>query len=121
MTFSWEVRVLSLEAGGFRGPRVWYTNGEANIAYASTAHDSGRLSMPVLFVNGGWELICSIKGNEQGNPLLQACTNLTLVSRPVSHWLPQERSRGTRQGDSNVVKSIQSGAMLRPSQRFEER
>lgn len=48
--------------------------------------------MPVLFVNGDWDLICSIEGNAQGDPMRQTCTSLTLTSLPAGHWLPQERS-----------------------------
>ncbi|MGN6324993.1 alpha/beta fold hydrolase [Pseudolysinimonas sp.] len=77
---------------GFRGPCSWYLNDEANAAYAATAPDGGRLSIPVLFVNGAWDLICSIDGNAQGDPMRRSCSDLTVADLPGGHWLPLERS-----------------------------
>lgn len=76
---------------GFRGPCAWYTNDDANRAYAAAAPGRGRLAMPVLFVNGSWDLICSIEGNAQGDPMRAACADLTVTSLPAGHWLPLER------------------------------
>ncbi len=44
-------------------------NDDANIAFAREAPDGGRLSQPVLFVNGDWDVICSIVGTRQGDPM----------------------------------------------------
>ncbi len=60
------------------------------MAYARTARDGGRLSQPVLFVNGDYDQICSITGNRQGDPMRAACAALTVVSMPAGHWLPLE-------------------------------
>ncbi len=76
---------------GFRPPSAWYTNDDANIAYALKAPDEGRLRQPVLFVNGEWDAICTITGNRQGEPMRAACANLTVTSVPAGHWLPLER------------------------------
>lgn len=76
---------------GFRGPSAWYTNDDANAAYAATAVDDGRLTMPVLFVNGAWDAICNVVGNHQGDPMRAACSDLTETSIPAGHWLPLER------------------------------
>jgi len=83
--------VQSFKAHGFRPPCAWYLNGDANIAYARKAPHGGRLSQPVLFVNGGWDGICSITGNRQGDPMRAACADLTVTSIPAGHWLPLER------------------------------
>jgi pimeloyl-ACP methyl ester carboxylesterase len=76
---------------GFASSCAWYTNDDANIAYAREAPDGGRLSQPVLFVNGEWDVICTITGNRQGDPMLAACSDLTVASVPAGHWLPLER------------------------------
>ena len=47
--------------------------------------------MPVLFVNGDFDQICSITANRQGDPMRAACPNLILKSMPAGHWLPLER------------------------------
>ncbi|WP_431233643.1 alpha/beta fold hydrolase [Mycolicibacterium psychrotolerans] len=85
-----DVLVQAFEAHGFRGPCAWYTNDDANIAYALTAPNGGRLSQPVLFVNGEWDPICSITGNRQGDPMRAACVDLTVTNLTGGHWLPVE-------------------------------
>ena len=86
-----DVLVKAFKAQGFRPPSAWYTNDDANIAYAREAPNGGRLSQPVLFVNGEWDAICSITGNRQGDPMRAACADLTVVRVPAGHWLPLER------------------------------
>jgi pimeloyl-ACP methyl ester carboxylesterase len=86
-----DVLVSAFAAHGFRGPCAWYTNDDANIAYAREAPHGGRLSQPVLFVNGEWDAICSIAGNHQGDPMRAACADLSVASLPSGHWLPLER------------------------------
>ncbi|WP_202807776.1 alpha/beta hydrolase [Mycolicibacterium aromaticivorans] len=82
--------VQAFETRGFRGSCAWYTNDEANIAYARGAPDGGRLSQPVLFVNGEWDPICSITGNRQGEPMRAACARLAVTRLAGGHWLPVE-------------------------------
>ncbi len=81
----------AFKAHGFRPSCAWYLNDGANIAYADRAADGGRLSQPVLFVNGDYDQICSIIGNRQGEPMQAACRDLTVTSLPAGHWLPLER------------------------------
>lgn len=83
--------VEAFTAHGFRGPSAWYVNDDANIAYARTAPDAGCLSLPVLFVNGDWDVICSITGNRLGDPMRVACKDLTVTNLLAGHWLPVER------------------------------
>jgi pimeloyl-ACP methyl ester carboxylesterase len=82
--------VASFETRGFRPACAWYLNDDANIAYARKAPDGGRLSQPVLFVNGEYDQICSITGNRQGDPMRAACADLTVTTMPAGHWLPLE-------------------------------
>ena len=86
-----DVLVQAFEAHGFRAPCAWYLNDDANIAYARRAPDGGRLSQPVLFVNGDFDQINSINGNHLGDLMRAACTDLTVTSLPAAHWLPLER------------------------------
>ena len=86
-----DVLVQSFNARGFRPSCAWYLNDDAAIAYARTAPDGGRLSRPVLFVNGDFDQICTIIGNRQGDPMRAACADLTVTSMPTGHWLPLER------------------------------
>lgn len=81
----------AIEVHGFRPGCAWYLNDDANIAYAGRAPDGGRLSQPVLFVNGDFDQICTINGNRQGDPMRAACPDLTVTSMPSGHWLPLER------------------------------
>ncbi|MET9255849.1 MFS transporter [Streptomyces sp. NPDC003717] len=83
--------VRAFKAHGFRGPSAWYTNDAANTAYARTAPDDGRLTQPVLFVNGDWDAICTITNNHQGAPMRATCPDLTITHLPAGHWLPLER------------------------------
>ncbi len=85
-----DVLVRAFKANGFRPACAWYLNDDANIAYARTAPDGGRLSQPVLFVNGDFDQICSITGNRQGEPMRAACADLAVTSMPAGHWLPLE-------------------------------
>ena len=86
-----DILVRSLEAHGFGPSCAWYLNDDADIAFARKAPDDGRLSQPVLFVNGDFDQVCTITGNRQGDPMRAACANLTETSLPSGHWLPLER------------------------------
>jgi pimeloyl-ACP methyl ester carboxylesterase/predicted MFS family arabinose efflux permease len=83
--------VQAFKTNGFGPPCAWYTNDSANIAYAREAPNGGRLTQPVLFVNGEWDAICNITGNRQGDPMRAACEDLTVANVPSGHWLPLER------------------------------
>lgn len=86
-----DVLVRSFEAYGFRGPCAWYLNDDANIAYARKAPDGGRISRPVLFINGEFDLMNSINGNRLGDPMRASCSDLTIKHLFGAHWLPVER------------------------------
>ncbi|CAN5335555.1 hypothetical protein BH11ACT4_BH11ACT4_13230 [soil metagenome] len=83
--------VRAFSKRGFRASSAWYLNDDANIAYAQDARDYGNLALPVLFVNGDWDVICSIKADRQGEPMFASCVELTVRSLPAGHWLPLER------------------------------
>lgn len=76
---------------GFRPPCAWYLNDEANTAYAAKAPNDGRLTMPVLFVNGTYDQMNTIQGNRLGDPMRAACADLTVTHLHGAHWLLLER------------------------------
>ena len=86
-----EALVRAFEAHGFRHPCAWYLNDDAAVAYAREAPHAGRLSSPVLFINGDFDQVCTIVDNSQGDPMRAACPDLTVMSVPAGHWLPLER------------------------------
>jgi pimeloyl-ACP methyl ester carboxylesterase len=85
-----DVLVKAFKSHGFRPACAWYLNDDANIAYAREAPNLGRLTIPVLFVNGDFDQICNITGNRQGEPMRSVCADLTVTSLPAGHWLPVE-------------------------------
>ncbi len=84
------VLVQAFNAHGFRAPCAWYLNDDANIGYARKAPNCGRISQPVLFVNGDLDQINTINGNRSGDPMRAVCADLTVTSLPGAHWLPLE-------------------------------
>ncbi|MCJ2048419.1 alpha/beta hydrolase [Methylobacterium sp. J-070] len=84
--------VRAFKITGFHPPCAWYLNDDAAVAYARQAPDHGRLSQPVLFIDGHFDQVCTIAGNRQGDPMRAACSDLTVVSLPAGHWLPLERA-----------------------------
>ena len=83
--------VDAFDAHGFRPPCAWYLNDAANIAYARRAPNGGRISLPVLFVNGEYDQINTINGNRYGEPMRAACADLATANLLGAHWLPLER------------------------------
>jgi pimeloyl-ACP methyl ester carboxylesterase len=77
---------------GFRGAGAWYMNDQTNTAYAETAPDGGRLNLPVLFLNGLWDPICDVSRSPLGQPMRDACADLTITNLNGGHWLMLERS-----------------------------
>lgn len=101
--------VRSFEAHGFRAPCAWYLNDIANIEYAHRAPNGGLLSLPVLFVNGDYDQMNTIKGNRLGDPMRAACADLTVTSLPGGHWLPVECKRELVEAISNWLRSRRLG------------
>lgn len=86
-----DLLVAGFESHGFAPSCAWYINDDANTDFARRAPHDGRLWQPVLFVNGEWDLICTITDNHQGDPMREACSDLTIVNINAGHWLPLER------------------------------
>lgn len=85
-----EALVESFENHGFRPPCCWYMNDDDNIAFAKEAPKGGKLSQPVLFVNGIYDQMNTIDNNDLGNPMRATCDDLNVANLPGAHWLPLE-------------------------------
>jgi pimeloyl-ACP methyl ester carboxylesterase len=85
-----ETLVQEFHADGFRAANSWYLNDVANISYAATARENGRLRQPVLYVGGEWDTICDVTRSRVGEPMRKSCRDLSLVNLPAGHWVPLE-------------------------------
>jgi pimeloyl-ACP methyl ester carboxylesterase len=66
-------------------------NHKRNAAYAATALNQGRLSMPVLFRGGANEPTCMTTGGSRlAEPMRQYCDDLTEVTVQSGHSMAQE-------------------------------
>jgi pimeloyl-ACP methyl ester carboxylesterase len=65
-------------------------NHARNIAYAETAPDRGRLSMPVLFLHGAYDYTCETIDSRLAEPMRAHCADLTEVVVESGHWMAQE-------------------------------
>jgi pimeloyl-ACP methyl ester carboxylesterase len=90
---------------GFRPGNSWYLNDTANVAYAQSAPDGGRLRQPVLFLNGEFDGICDITRSRLGEPMRRTCQELTVINLLGGHWLPLERKADVVQGIRSWLKS----------------
>jgi pimeloyl-ACP methyl ester carboxylesterase len=83
--------VAAFKKTGFRPANSYYLNDDANIAYAKTAVNNGKLSVPVLYVNDEYEPFSNINLSKVGDPMRKACSNLTVIDQPSGHWVTLER------------------------------
>jgi len=83
--------VEAFRAHGFRPVNAWYLNDTANIAYINAAPDGGRLTQPVLYINGDRDPICDINRSRLGEPMRRACHDLSVTGLRAGHWAPLER------------------------------
>jgi pimeloyl-ACP methyl ester carboxylesterase len=83
--------VSAFKITGFRPANSWYVNDDVNMAYATTAPNSGHLHQPVLFVNGTLDTISNIDLSRAGDPMRAACKHLSVANLVSGHWLPPER------------------------------
>jgi len=83
--------VEAFTATGFRGAGAWYVNDDANLAYARTAPDGGKLRMPVLFVHAAWDPVCDTVTGRLAEPMRADCADLTEVTVDSGHDVVLER------------------------------
>lgn len=101
----WYALLKAFRLTGFRPGNSWYLNDAANVAYAHSASDSGRLRQPVLFINGDWDGICDITRTRLGDPMRETCPNLTVTNLHGGHWLPLERKAETIEAVGSWLKA----------------
>ena len=63
------------------------------------------MSQPVLFVNGDYDQMNTIKENRLGDPMRAACQKLTVTSLSGAHWLPLERKAELSQAIGDWLKA----------------
>jgi pimeloyl-ACP methyl ester carboxylesterase len=97
--------VGAFRATGFGPGNSWYLNDTANIAYAQSAPDGGRLRQPVLFLNGEFDGICDITRSRLGEPMRCACEDLSVTNLSAGHWLPLECKAEVIQGIRSWLKT----------------
>ena len=83
--------VSALERNGFFGPNSWYMNFDRNLAYAAQAKNSGKLTLPVLFLHADYDYTCETVSSRLAEPMRQDCADLTEVIVPSGHWMAQEK------------------------------
>jgi pimeloyl-ACP methyl ester carboxylesterase len=81
----------ALEGNGFFGPDSWYMNADRNMAYARTAPEPDRLSLPVLFLHGAYDYTCETIDSRLVEPMRRCCPDLTEVVVQSGHWMAQEK------------------------------
>ncbi len=86
-----EAYTAALTRNGFFGPDAWYMNNDANDVYAKTAKNGGKLSMPVLFLHGAYDVTCETMTSRFPEPMRRDCSDLTEVVVKSGHWMAQER------------------------------
>lgn len=75
---------------GFGGPNAWYLNSAANVAFASTAPNEGRISLPALFIHSALDLTCATMGTRLAQPMLAKCDDLNEQTIEAGHHLMLE-------------------------------
>lgn len=76
---------------GFAAPTDYYRNHEANRLYSDTSLKSGRLDMPVLYIEAFYDLVADTSVSRLAEPMRQYCTDLTEKSIDAGHWVLLER------------------------------
>ena len=101
-----DVLVAAFKKTGFRPCNSYYLNNDANIAYAKTSLNNGKLSLPVLYVNDEYEPFSNINLSKVGDPMRQFCSDLTVIDQPSGHWVTLERK-------AELTKTISSWLKLK--------
>ena len=81
----------ALQRNGWFGPDSYYMNHERNAAYAASAVNRGRLSMPVLFIAAQYDYVCETINSTLAEPMRRACDDLSEAVIFSGHWMAQEK------------------------------
>ena len=88
----------ALSRTGFFGPDSWYMNHDANVVFAATAKNNGRLTLPVLFLHAAYDATCETVVSRLAEPMRADCTDLTETIVASGHWMAQERPSDVNRG-----------------------
>lgn len=80
-----------LEQNTFFGPDSWYMNHPANTLYGNKSVNGGKLDMPVLFIGAMYDSVCETINSRAREPMIEACSDLTLDVIKSGHWMAQEK------------------------------
>lgn len=86
-----EAYTAALTRNGFFGPDAWYMNNKPNGEYAKKARNGGKLSMPVLFLHGAYDVTCETMTSRLAEPMRRDCSDLTEIVVKSGHWMAQEK------------------------------
>ena len=70
---------------------------DANLAYAQEAPDCGKLSLPILFLHGAWDVVCDTVRSRLARPMREDCGDLTEATVEAGHNLMTERPDETNE------------------------
>ncbi len=85
--------VATFRRTGFRPGIAWYLNDAADSAFAEEAWDFGRLSLPVLFLDGEYDPVDGTLKSRLAEPMRLVCSNLTQAWLASGYHLMWIRSR----------------------------
>ena len=86
-----EALVGAFNSTGFRGAGAWYMNDAANIAFAASALDFGRLTLPTLFLHAARDVVCNTMHSRLAEPMREDCADLTEITIDGGHEIMLER------------------------------
>jgi pimeloyl-ACP methyl ester carboxylesterase len=106
--------VAALQRNGFFGPDSWYMNHARNIAFAATASNDGKLTLPVLFLHGEYDYTCQTVTSRLAEPMRRDCADLTEVIVRSGHWMAQEKPAAVNAALAKWLATRVAGAWPNP-------
>ena len=102
--------VATFRRTGFRPGVAWYLNDRSNGDFAGEAKDFGRLSLPVLFLDGAYDPVDGTLGSRSAAPMRLDCADLTEARIASGHFLMLEKKVEVRAAiDGWLAHKIQLG------------
>jgi pimeloyl-ACP methyl ester carboxylesterase len=83
--------VAAYRKTGFKGPNSSYINEQANLRFAASASNFGRLDLPVLFIHAAYDSVLDTLNSRLAEPMRMDCSNLTEVTINAGHELQIEK------------------------------
>ncbi|KAI1083647.1 putative epoxide hydrolase [Whalleya microplaca] len=93
-----------MQRTGYWQGAAYYLHHKRNAEYNGKAPSEGKLTQPVLFIHGAWDLVCETKTSRLADPMRQNCSNLTEVTIEAGHFLHYEKPTEVNAALSNFIK-----------------